>query len=306
VERCLIRRVTIIGARGTLGREATRELIAAGWNVTAATRDPDRAGDLKRLGADVRKADLLDPPSMRAACRGSDAVFAAAHSMLGRGRSRSEVVDDVGHRALIDAAKAEGVRHFVYTSILGASPDHPIDFWRTKYAVERHLEASGLSYTILRPSAFMDTHGHEFLGKSILRSGRAIVFGSGDKPMNFVAVEDVARLALLALGDPQARGKTIEIGGPENLSKNEVAAMYARLSGRKVKVVHLPASALRLLSTLTRPIHPGVSRVLRAGAVSDHLDERFDAGDLLKMYPLDLTRMEDFVGERVAEWNAGQ
>lgn len=299
-------RVTIVGATGLLGREAARQLIAAGWAVTAVTRHPHRAADLVRLGAEVRKADLLHPTSLPAACRGSDAVFAAAHSMLGRGRSRSEEVDGVGHRALIDAARVEGVRHFVYTSVFGASPDHPVDFWRTKYDIEQYLKTSGLAYTIVRPSAFMETHAHELLGKNILKFGRAIILGDGDKPTNFVAVRDVALLATVVLADPSAHGKTIDIGGPENLSRKEVVALYARLAGRRPKVTTIPAGVLTFLSTLTRSLHPGVSRVLRAGAVSGQLDQRFDPGELLQMYPLGLTRMEDFVRERVAQWNGSR
>ena len=176
--------------------------------------------------------DLTEPASLAAACRGVEVVVSATHAMLGRGRYRSERVDDAGQRALIDAAKAAGVRHFVYTSVLGASPDHPVDFWRTKFKVEQHLKASGLSWTILRPAAFMELHAHELIGKSIIAGGAATILGRGDRPMNFVAVRDVARLAVRAATDPALRGQTIEIGGPENLTQNEVAALYGRFCGR--------------------------------------------------------------------------
>ena len=104
-------------------------------------------------------------------------VIATAHSLLGKGKYSSEKVDDKGHRDLIDAAKVAGVQHFIYTSVIGASLDSPIDFWRTKASVENYLKKSGLTYTILRGSAFMEFHVHEMIGKSVLAKGKASIFG---------------------------------------------------------------------------------------------------------------------------------
>ena len=125
------------------------------------------------------------------------------------------------------------VAHFVYTSILGAAPDHPIDFWRTKYNIEEYLKASGLSYTILRPSAFMEWHAHIFNGKSILENGKTSLLGQGTKPRNFVAVRDVAQSATLALTDPKLQNRTLEVGGPENFTNNQAAELYGKLAGVK-------------------------------------------------------------------------
>jgi uncharacterized protein YbjT (DUF2867 family) len=158
--------------------------------------------------------------------------------MLGSGRNRSEAVDDAGHRALVDAARAAGVAHFVYTSVLGASPGHPLDFFRTKYAVEQYVKGSGPSYTILRPSAFMETHAHTFNGKGIVERGKTTLLGRSTRPRNFVAVRDVAAMAVRALNDRTMWGQTIEIGGPENFTDNQVAALYGRVLGVAPKVTH--------------------------------------------------------------------
>ncbi|MCC7178488.1 MAG: NmrA family NAD(P)-binding protein [Acidobacteria bacterium] len=291
--------ISIIGATGMLGGDIARQLLAAGHHVVAVTRDPARAGALAAAGAEVRVADLADTGTLRAACRGADVVVAAAHAMLGRGRYRSERVDDEGHRALIDAARAEGVRRFVYTSVLGASPDHPVDFWRTKHGVEQCLKASGLSWTILRPAAFMEMHAHELIGKSILAGGTATILGAGDRPMNFVAVRDVARVAARAAVDPSAAGRTIEVGGPENLTQNDVAALYGRLCGRTQRVRHVPAGALRVLAALAGPLHPGIARVMRASVAGASIDQAFTPVALPEGYPAATTRLEDVARERI-------
>lgn len=157
---------------------------------------------------------------------------------MGRGAERSALIDDEGHRSLIDAAKTAGVGHFLYVSALGASVDHHALFFRYKYAVEEYLRSSGVPFTIIRPSAFAETHAYELLGKSILEKGKASILGSGTGRRNFVVVDDVAELISLVCDDPSAVGRTIEIGGPaeNNLTNNEVGAMFEKAAGRTAKV----------------------------------------------------------------------
>ena len=291
--------IAIIGATGALGGEVARRLIAGGHRVAAVTRSPARAAALASLGADVRFGDLTDRGSLGSALRDAEVVFSAAHSLLGRGRYVSQSVDGAGHRALIDAAVAQRVSHFVYTSVLGALPDHPVPFWRTKFAIEEYLRASGLSHTILRPAAFMETHAHELLGKAVLNGGTAVILGAGERPVNFVAVRDVATFAVSALTNPAARQATIEIGGPENLSRNQVAALYARLLGQSLRVRHVPLGMVRVLSTLLRPLHPGISGVMQAAVQFESIDQSFDPSETLRRFPMGLTSLEAFVRERV-------
>ena len=193
--------ILVIGSTGVLGHETTRQLLEAGHKVRAMTRDPQKAADLAALGAEVVQGDLIDPASLQKACQGVEAVLAAAHQLMGTGKYSSKAVDDDGHRALIDAAKEAGVRHFVYVSVQMASETNPVDFCRTKFKIEEYLKASGLSYTILRPPAFMEWHVHNLLGAAILAIGKGTVYGAGNNPINFMAGKDVARFAVLALTD---------------------------------------------------------------------------------------------------------
>jgi NADH dehydrogenase len=229
------------------------------------------------------QGDLIDPPSLLRACQSVDRVFAAAHSILGRGQYKSEAVDDAGHRALIDAAKAAGVARFVYTSILGVAPHHPVDFWRTKYHIEEYLKASGMSYTILRPSSFMELHAHLLNGKSILENGKTRMLGKGTKLRNFVAARDVAQLAVRALLDPKLNNRTIDIGGPQNLTNNHVAELYGKIAGVTPKISY-------------------ISRIMYLGSLpEDAFSETFDPAILLAEFPIQLTTLEEFIHDRIAE-----
>lgn len=291
--------ILIVGATGVLGRATARRLLKAGHQVRAMTRTPEKAEELGQLGAEVVRGDLRDMASLRRACEGVDKVLAAAHSIFGRGSAASKYVDDAGHKQLIDAAKEAGVQHFVYTSGNGASSDSPMPFMRFKHRVEQYLQASGLSYTILQPTAFMDWHAHVFIGQPVIEKGKVTLFGKGDNPRNFVAADDVAQFAVIGLTDPTAAGQIIEIGGPENWTNNQVVAFYEELAGRKAKVTHAPLSLAKVMAKLLRPLHPGLSQIMVFNVLNDTVDMTFDPGATLKKYPVTLTKLSDWSRQKV-------
>lgn len=281
--------ILIVGARGRLGGIVARRLLADGQAVRAMSRTPDRLAELHALGVEVVNGDLRDPTSLARACQGADSVFAAAHAFDSQGDNTPRSVDDAGNHALIDAARAAGVGHFVLTSILSARADHPVDIFRAKYAAEEYLRASGLSHTILRPSAFMELWG-TIIGEPIARQGKALIFGHGVNPINWVSVNDVAHFAQLALTDPRAHGQAIEIGGPENLSLEQVVALCERTVGRTASKQHIPLPMMRMMRVLARPINPAFSRQVAAGVWMDTADMTFDPSATLKRFPITLTR----------------
>lgn len=291
--------ILVVGATGTLGRKVARTLLASDEPVRAMTRVLAKVDALKALGARPVRGNLADPESLEFAVRGARVVITAAHSILGRGHESSDAVDDAGHRSLIDAAKSAGVEHFIYTSVFQASSDHPIDFWRTKARVEEYLQDSGMTFTIVRPTSFMDTHAYELIGKSVIEGKRVMLTGSGTNPRNFVASEDVAKVIAGALRIPSLRGEVIEVGGPENLSSRNVVSTFERVCGRKAKVGHIPVRILRLMSHATRPVHPGISRLMKVAVVTETTDQTFDPGVLRTKIPVTLTTLENWAKSRI-------
>ncbi len=286
--------ILVVGATGNLGRHVVRQLLERGHAVRAMTRELVRASALREAGAEVVRGDLRDIGSLRAAMRGVQSVVSSAHAIMGTGRDSSARVDDDGQRALIVAARDEGVGQFVFVSAMGASALHPVDFWRTKERIERAVAASGLPYTIIRPSAYMTFHAYELLGKAVMSGGRVVLFGAGDNPRNFVAEADVARLVVRAFVDDRLRGEVIEIGGPENLSSAEVVATFERISGRQARVIHFPLGVLRALARFAPPVHQGVTRALQAIVHAETAEQRFDPGPLLARFPMTLQPLEDW------------
>jgi uncharacterized protein YbjT (DUF2867 family) len=286
--------ILIVGASGQLGSVVAERLLAQGKAVRAMTRTPANVEHLRQHGAEVVLGDLRNPASLASACQGVEVVVAAAHALVGKGDNNPQTVDAAGHRHLIDAAKVAGVQHFVFLSVLGASPSAPLEFFRIKYHTEEYLRASGLSFTILRCGAFMDLWG-QLIGRPLLEHGNTTIFGRGTNPINFVAVEDVARFVLTALHDPRAPQKVIGVGGPENLTFNQVADLFERKRGRSAKKQHVPLPLMRVLAHVMPLINPALGRQISAGVYMDTADLRYDMTETLKTFPLPLTRWEEWI-----------
>ncbi len=301
-------KILVVGATGVLGRHVVAKLRSRDVEVRALTRSAERAADLASSSTEIVVGDLIDARSLQQACVGVDRVLASAHGMLGSGRYSSQRVDDAGHRTLIASAQAAGIDRFVYVSARGASPDHPVDFFRTKHAIERALVESGLDHVVLCPTAFMEQHVHAFNGAALLRDGKVKLIGPGTKKRNFVAAADVAEFAVRALLDEPPPFRRLEIGGPGNYSNLEVMALYARAAGIVPRASHLPVALARFLSAAMARWQPGWARILKLTSLSDAVHpERFDAAQSLEdAFGMTLTTLEDFVSGRVARSKAAQ
>ena len=265
----------VVGATGSLGRRVVAALRERGKPVRALTRDPARATDLAILGAEVVQGDLRDPASLERACQGVEKLLSAAHGFDGKDGNSPAAVDARGNRCLVEAARAAGVRHLVLASVVGAAADNPVDLFRCKFEAEEAVRRSGMSFAILRATAFMEFWA-AMVGAPILRGGKVTIFGRGRNPVNFVSVDDVAAYALVALDDPRAAGRTLEVGGPENLSMIEVAAIFERVAGHSAKRTHVPLPLMRFLAVALRPLNPGAARQIGAGVLMDTADMRFE------------------------------
>lgn len=290
--------IVIFGATSTIGKASIPLLLESGQELRLVSRAPEKLEEFAGKGIEIVYGDLLDEASVRRACEGANTVFASVASLFGYGKNASHHIDYRGQCKLIDIAKETGIQHFVYMSSQEATLDNPASFFRNKAMTEDYLRASGLSYTILRASAFFVPHV-ELIGKPVLEGGKAMIMGNGDNPRNFVANCDVAKFAVIALTDPTARNKTINIGGLENLTSKEVAEIYARIAGVELKSQIIPRFMLRIMSKVMQPFHNGLSDVMKAVIDSDTNPKTFDMSDTLQHYPVQMTRLEDWLSAQL-------
>jgi uncharacterized protein YbjT (DUF2867 family) len=285
--------ILVAGATGTLGGAISRRLLEQGRVVRVMTRHPERAAALRAGGARIVQADLRDAASLIGACEGATHVVTTANAFMGRGGDSVAAVDEAGNQALIDAARRAGARQFVFTS--GVLPPRflAIDYFAAKRRTEEYLRRSGMPFTILRPTAFMETWAG-MLGEPIVRTGKVTIFGPGTLPINFVAVEDVAAVAVLTLDRTDALNAIVEIAGPENLTQLEVVELFERLTGTRARRTHLPVWLMRVLPPLIRPFNPVLARQIHAGAIVATVAQPFDPSGMLSRYPIAQTRLEDW------------
>jgi uncharacterized protein YbjT (DUF2867 family) len=209
----------VTGATGAVGGLVAGDLASRGLAQRLLVRRPDRAPDLEQ--AVVLPCAYADRAASLDALRGATTVFMVS------GAEAADRLDQ--HRRFVDAAAEAGVRHVVYTSFQGAAPDCTFTLGRDHHATEEHIRASGMDFTFLRDSFYLDVLPW-FAGKDGVLRGPA-----GDGRVAAVARADVARVAVQVLLDPSRhRGATYDLTGPEALTLTEVAETITRVTGRPV------------------------------------------------------------------------
>jgi uncharacterized protein YbjT (DUF2867 family) len=283
----------VAGATGFLGGEVCRRLTEAGRPFRAMVRpssDPAKTARLRELGAELVEADLKDRASLDAACTGITGVISTVTSMLSRQPGDSVAsVDRDGQINLIEAADTARVERYVYISFSRRiEADAPLA--NAKRDVERRLEASRLGYTILRPSFFMELAFSPMLGFDVA-NGTAVVYGSGENPISFVSIGDVASFAIRALETDAASRRIFEIGGPEPLTQHEAIALFEKMTGKSLEQQAVPEEALRAqLEKATDPAQKsfaGLSLDFATGVP-------VDMSEALAAVPLSLTSVRTF------------
>jgi uncharacterized protein YbjT (DUF2867 family) len=292
--------ILVAGGTGTLGSRLVSLLAERGEQVRVLTRDRARAARLDTR-AEIAEGDTGDPRSLRRAAEGTRTVISAIHGFAGTPGASPASVDRDGNRNLIRAALAAGAGHMILISVRDASPGHPMALMRMKYAAEQELIASGLSWTIIRPSAYIETWC-QVLGRPLLDKGQGMVFGQGRNPVNWVSAWDVARFADLAVTDPALRGRVIEVGGPENLTMTEFVRAFQHGTGAGGTVRRIPRPLLRAGSVLAGPVSPAIARQIQAGLIMDTRPQAFDAMAVRRGYPaIPVTSLADVLRRDFAD-----
>ncbi|MCC3764428.1 NmrA family NAD(P)-binding protein [Glycomyces sp. TRM65418] len=234
--------VLVTGATGRQGGAVTARLLADGWRVRALTRDPEgpKAKALKEAGVEVVGGDLDDRDSLDRAAKGAWGAFSVHAGAYEGGPYDHDREHEARSAAkLAAAAKDAGVAHVVHSSAVGVGgPLEPaMDMLQHKGAAERALRESGLSLTILRPTAFME---NAFDSIRELRNGALVSPLRADTYEPLIAAADIAAFAALAFADPERhRGKVYELAG-DDLTQAEKAALIGRVTGREVPYVSIP------------------------------------------------------------------
>ncbi|WP_437974529.1 SDR family oxidoreductase [Sorangium sp. So ce295] len=227
----------VTGANGQLGRRVVDLLLAQGAGpLIVTTRHPEKLGELRARGVEVRRADFDAPASLAEAFAGAARLLLISTDALDRpGRRIAQ------HRSALEAAVKAGVRHVVYTSLTNPGPGSPITIAPDHQATEDALAESGLGATVLRNNLYTD-----FLVPSLRRALATgqLVAAAGDGKAGYVTREDCARAAAAALAADFDGKRVLDITGPAAVSQRELAQIASAVTGKSIQYVPVPRDVL--------------------------------------------------------------
>jgi uncharacterized protein YbjT (DUF2867 family) len=239
--------VLITGGTGFVGRRIAARLLRQGDDVRILARAP---ADVP--GAEVIRGDVTERDSLSEGFEGCRAVVHLVGIIREVGRATFERAHVHGTAHVIEACKAAGVSRLIHMSALGVRPQAPTGYYRSKWKAEELVRASGLSFTIFRPSVIFGP------GSGFLREIRGLVekapvlpiIGRGTSLLQPVWVEDVATCFAKAIGMDRTAGHTYELGGPETYGFEQLLDLVAAADGIEKPKIHLPVWVIRPVSAI--------------------------------------------------------
>ena len=233
--------ILVAGATGMVGGLIVDGLLDQGKSVRALVRSQNSVESITARGAETAMGDLKDRASLERACEGVDVVITTANSASRGGDDNPQTVEEQGNRTLVDAARAAGVRQFVFTSALGSDLNSPVPFLRGKAIAEQYLKESGLNYTILMPNLFMEIWCPNIVGQAVRAGQPVTLIGEGTRKHSMISAADVASYAVAAAGNERAYNRVLVLGGPQPVTWHDVVAAHERVLGRQIEVRHIPS-----------------------------------------------------------------
>jgi uncharacterized protein YbjT (DUF2867 family) len=250
-------RVAITGGTGFVGSNTARALLGAGHEVVLVSRGGRRVAP--REGLTVAKANVVQGRGLPEAFAGCDAVVHLVAVIREKGGQTFDSVIRKGTESVLTAADTAGVDHLVYISAIGADPDPRFPYHYSKWMAEQAVRASGIPFTILRPSLIFGPGDGFFttLAGLVRFSIPAIpVAGDGGALFQPISIDDVVRCIVESLDRGPAL-RVIEIGGPDQLTYDEIIDVVHDAIGAGMRMkVHVPVPALM-------PVAAVMDKVLR-------------------------------------------
>ena len=232
--------VLVIGGTGELGGRIVRQLLQRGKKVRAMVRPGSDATGLLREGVEVVRGDMLDPASLVPAMRGTSAVVSSAIGYSGRRETDSLRTDLEGNRNLAEAAQKTGVPRFVLISILTCDQAKDVPHFWAKKLMEDRLEELAVPFVSLRPGAYL---GGPWM-KAALEHGQVMAVTPAGIRVTFIAPDEVARAAAMAVDETRALGKRVDLGSDRALSGPEMIELLSRLMKKPLQPAPPPSGGM--------------------------------------------------------------
>ena len=239
-----------------MGRAVVRELQEHHHRVRCLVHTPGNERMFPDRSVEVHYGSVSDPEALARALYDVEAVIHLV-GIIRRSRNRTyDLINRQGVANVVAAAKEVGVKHFIQVSALGATNDAGYPYLYSKWRGDQEVVNSGLSYTIVRPS-IMFGPGDEFLNTlaGLVKTTPVVpVAGTGRNRFQPIAVADMARCLALTVDREDLKGKIVEIGGPDQLSYNEVISLIARTLGKRRLRLHVPVWMMYIATVILQKV----------------------------------------------------
>ncbi|HMN25258.1 MAG TPA: SDR family oxidoreductase [Ignavibacteriaceae bacterium] len=229
--------ILITGANGHLGGATIDFLLKKNPNakIKALVRSGEKGKDLKAKGVEIAIGDYLNYDSLVSAMKGVETILLVSSSTMGDRHAQ--------HKNAIKAAKENGVKHIVYTSVLKANPNSKFSAGIDHYKTEGDIKNSGISYTIMRNTYYADFLPN-IIGNAV-ESG-AIYYSAGNAKVNFALRSEMAEANAVVLANPTAhQNKIYEITSASKYTFDEIAGILSEITGKQIKYVDIPVEVLK-------------------------------------------------------------
>ena len=251
-------KVLLAGAFGNLGADVLKELIKNGHDVVAADVAERELGIEKKY--DFRKIDVTNPETLKGICDGCEAVITTVGLTKGSATVTPYEIDYQGNLNLLNEAKAAGVKHFTFISVIKADKAPHIPMLHAKAMFEKELIASGLNYIIHRPTGYFYDIIKVF--KPMILKGEVTLLGKKPIHANVISTEDFAEFIVLHMTDDKA---IYNVGGKETYSYEELATLCFEAAGKPVVIKRAPAFLFDVLAFINKVKKTGKDGVLKFG-----------------------------------------
>jgi NADH dehydrogenase len=260
--------IFIAGATGYVGGHLIDALLKNGYKLRCLARSKKAEESLREKGIDVFYGDITTPETIDGALDGVDFVIHLVGIIEEKGSTTFRNVHVDGTKNLIAEAKRAGVKHFFYQSALGADKSSWSGYLRTKAEAEEIVEKSGIPFTIFRPSLIIGKwDGFTKKLKDLIKISPVIpVPGAGESKLQPIYINDWTNCMLRVLASPESFKGIFEIGGPQQLTYNEIVKTLADVMKSKKIVIHMPMGLMKfgaLIAEKTIPFLPVSSEQLR-------------------------------------------
>lgn len=233
------KKIFVTGATGNQGGAVVRNLLRNDFYVKALIRNPALAKLAAHKNLEIIKGDLDNPASYRAHLKHVDGVFCNLVYKYGIDKEIKQGIE------LVNSSKENTVKHFVYSSVIGCDLHTGISHWESKYRIENHIKASGLKFTILRPSSLYENllipqvKGRILKGKLVLPTRKHTV-------QQFISSEDIGRITAIIFSNTEKyTGRTITLAA-EQMDGEKLAVTFSGIIGKEIKFQQLPTFITRL------------------------------------------------------------